>query len=258
MDLGLSGSTALVTGSYRGTGQIIARALLDEGVTVWVHGLEAGQAEAAVASLGDGLPVTGDIRTEAGTETLIDALGGRVPEILINNYGAAERGRWVDSNTDDWIAAYQLNVLSAARLINHCLPAMRTLPRARIINLGTVGSTRPNAANPQYYAAKGALATMTVSLAREVAGTGIRVNLVSPGLILTPEVQAAYLESGRRKGWGDTWEEVEPHVAKDIPIGRIVTREEVAALVVFLASPVADGIHGQNIRVDGGSLDILT
>jgi NAD(P)-dependent dehydrogenase (short-subunit alcohol dehydrogenase family) len=258
MDLGLNGSTVLITGSYRGTGQIMARAFLDEGAHVWVHGLEAGQAEAAVASLGGGEPVTGDIRTEAGSDELISALDGRTPDILVNNYGAAERGRWGSSDSDDWIAAYQLNVLSATRLINYCLPAMSTADRARIINLGTVGSTRPNARNPQYYAAKGALATMTVSLAKEVAGTGIRVNLVSPGLILTPEVQAAYLETGARKGWGDTWEEVEAHVAKDIPIGRIVTREEVAALVVFLASPLADGIHGQNIRVDGGSLDIVT
>lgn len=258
MDLDMSGSTALVTGSYRGTGLIIARMLLDEGASVCVHGLSPGQAEAAVAELGGGRPVTGDIRTEAGSAELIEALGGETPDILVNNYGAAERGRWEESDTDDWLAAYQLNVLSAARLIRHVLPAMRQMPRARIINLGTVGSTRPNAANPQYYAAKGALATMTVSLAKAVAGSNIRVNLVSPGLILTPEVQAAYLETGRRKGWGSTWEEVEPHVARDIPIGRIVTREEVAALVVFLASRAADGIHGQNIRVDGGSLDVLT
>jgi NAD(P)-dependent dehydrogenase (short-subunit alcohol dehydrogenase family) len=258
MDLGLSGSSVLITGSYRGTGLIMARSFLDEGAEVWVHGLEPGQADAAVAELGGGKPVTGDIRTEAGSAALIEDLGGRTPEILINNYGAAERGSWVGSDSDDWIGAYQLNVLSATRLINHCLPAMRESARARIINLGTVGSTRPNARNPHYYAAKGALATMTISLAKEVSGTSIRVNLVSPGLILTPEVQAAYLESGKRKGWGSTWEEVEPHVARDIPIGRIVTREEVAALVVFLASPLADGIHGQNIRVDGGSLDILT
>ena len=258
MDLGLSGSSVLITGSYRGTGLIMARTFLDEGAEVWVHGLEPGQAEAAVAGLGGGIPVTGDIRTEAGSAALIEDLAGRSPDVLINNYGAAERGSWVGSDTDDWIGAYQLNVLSATRLINHYLPAMRESERARIINLGTVGSTRPNAGNPHYYAAKGALATMTISLAKEVSGTNIRVNLVSPGLILTPEVQAAYLESGKRKGWGSTWKEVEPHVAKDIPIGRIVTREEVAALVVFLASPLADGIHGQNIRVDGGSLDILT
>ena len=258
MILDLGGSRALVTGSYRGTGQTIARTLLDAGAEVLVHGLEPGQAETAVEALGGGVPVTGDIRTESGSDALISAMGDGIPDILINNYGAAERGRWVASGTQDWIDAYQLNVLSAVRLINHCLPAMRDMPRARIINLGTIGSTRPNAKNPQYYAAKGALATLTMSLAREVAGTGIRVNLVSPGLILTPEVQAAYLETGARRGWGDTWEEVEPHVAKDIPIGRIVTREEVAALVAFLASPAADGIHGQNVRVDGGSLDTLT
>jgi NAD(P)-dependent dehydrogenase (short-subunit alcohol dehydrogenase family) len=258
MDLGLSGRSVLVTGSYRGTGQIMARTFLDEGADVWVHGLEPGQAEAAVEALGGGRPVTGDIRTEAGSDALIEALAGHTPDVLINNYGAVERGRWVSSDSDAWIAAYQLNVLSAARLINYCLPAMKSMDQARIINLGTVGSTRPNAGNPHYYAAKGALATMTVSLAKEVAGTNIRVNLVSPGLILTPEVQAAYMETGARKGWGNTWEEVEAHVAKDIPIGRIVTREEVASLVAFLASPLADGIHGQNIRVDGGSLDIVT
>lgn len=258
MQLKLEGSTALVTGSYRGTGQIIARALLDEGVHVWVHGLQPGQAEDAVATLGRGVPVTGDIRTEAGTAELIDALQGSCPDILINNYGAAERGSWETSSSADWIDSYQVNLLSASRLISHFLPALRSKQRGRIINLGTVGSTRPNAANPQYYAAKGALATMTTSLAKAVAGTSIRVNLVSPGLILTPEVQAAYLKSGTKRGWGSTWEEVEAHLAEDIPIGRLVTREEVAALVVFLASPLADGIHGQNIRVDGGALGVLT
>jgi len=62
----------------------------------------------------------------------------------------------------------------------------------------------------------------------------------------------------RRNGWGETWAEVEPHVAADIPIGRIVRREEVADLVAFLASPRADAIHGQNIRIDGGALGVLT
>ncbi|MFV2089224.1 MAG: SDR family NAD(P)-dependent oxidoreductase [Pseudomonadales bacterium] len=265
MQLQLEGKTALVTGSYRGTGLIIARQLLAEGVEVWVHGLETGQAEAAVQELGGGIPVTGDITTEAGSESLFGALAdhrrgtlGDCPEILINNYGTATPGGWTSSNSGDWIDAYQNNVLSAGRLIAHFLPAMKEASWGRIINLGTVGSTRPNARMPHYYAAKGALATMTISLAKEVAGTGIRVNLVSPGLILTPEVRAAYLASGKKKGWGSTWEEVEPHIARDIPIGRIVTREEVAALVTFLSSPLADGIHGQNIRIDGGALDILS
>jgi 3-oxoacyl-[acyl-carrier protein] reductase len=258
MDLRLRGRTALVTGSSRGTGLVIARRFAEEGARVLVHGLESGQAERAVAEIGAGLPVTGDICTDAGAAALLEACRDETIDILVNNYGTADAGTWERSATDDWLLSYQKNVLSAQRLIRALLPALRTRAFGRIINLGTVGSTQPNARMPQYYAAKGALATMTISLAREVAGTAIRVNLVSPGLILTPEVEAAWLERGRKQGLGSTWEEIEPHVAADIPIRRIARREEVADLVVFLASPLADAIHGQNIRVDGGALESLT
>lgn len=258
MDLGLNGHTALVTGSHRGTGMIIARRLAEEGARVLVHGLEPGQADAAVAALQCGIPVTGDITRDDGAAALADACAGEAVDILVNNYGTADAGSWENTDSDGWIDAYQKNMLSAQRLIRHFLPAMKARGWGRIINLGTVGSTRPAARAPHYYAAKGALATATVSLAKETAGTGVRVNLVSPGLIRTPEVEAAYVARGRAQGWGDTWEQVEPKVAGDIPIGRVVRREEVADLVAFLASPLADAIHGQNIRVDGGALDVLT
>lgn len=258
MDLALSGRTALVSGSHRGTGMIIARRLAQEGASVLVHGLEPGQAEAAVDTLGCGVPVTGDITDDAGAAALFHGCRDHRIDILINNYGTADRGSWAGSDTAAWIDAYQKNVLSTQRLVRHCLPPMVEAGWGRIINLGTVGSTRPAARMPHYYAAKGALATATMSLARETAGTGVRVNLVSPGMILTPEVEAAYLERGRREGWGETWAEVEPRVAADLPIRRIVRREEVADLVAFLASPLADAIHGQNIRIDGGALDTLT
>ena len=78
---------------------------------------------------------------------------------------------------------------------------------------------------PGYYAAKGAMANLTIGLAKEVAGSNIRVNLVSPGMILTPEVEASYMRMAAQKDWGSTWEEVEAHVAKDIPIKRISRRE---------------------------------
>jgi NAD(P)-dependent dehydrogenase (short-subunit alcohol dehydrogenase family) len=258
MDLRLRGRTALVTGSARGTGLVIARRLAEEGARVLVHGLEPGQAERAVAEIGTGLPVTGDITTDAGALSLLEQCRDETIDILVNNYGTADAGTWEASGTDDWLLSYQRNVLSAQRLIRALLPAMRTRDFGRIINIGTVGSTRPNARMPHYYAAKGALATMTISLAREVAGTAIRVNLVSPGLILTPEVETAWLRRGRLQGWGETWPEIEPHVAADIPIRRIARREEVADLVAFLASPRADAIHGQNIRIDGGALETLT
>ena len=258
MDLRLDGKTALVTGSARGTGLIIARRLALEGARVLVHGLQPGQAERAVAEIGAGIAVTGDITTDAGAAALLAQCQTETIDILINNYGTADGGSWTGSDSEDWIGAYQHNVLSAQRLIRALLPGMREREFGRIINLGTVGSTRPNARMPHYYAAKGALATMTISLAREVAGTAIRVNLVSPGLILTPEVEAAWLARGQANGWGDTWADIEPHVAADIPIRRIARREEVADLVAFLASPLADAIHGQNIRIDGGALETLT
>jgi 3-oxoacyl-[acyl-carrier protein] reductase len=258
VDMKLNKRTALVTGSHRGTGLIIAKALIDEGAKVLVHGLADGQAEQAVAEIGGGIPVTGDITTDAGADELFSQCASENIDILINNYGTADPGSWTESSAEDWIVAYQKNVLSAQRMIRHLLPAMTTGDWGRIINLGTVGSSRPNNRMPGYYAAKGALANMSVGLAKEVAGTGVRVNLVSPGLILTPEVEAAYTAKGKREGWGDTWAEIEPHVAKDIPIRRIARREEVAALVVFLCSEHADAIHGQNIRIDGGMVDIVS
>ena len=258
MELGLQNRTALVTGSHRGTGQIIAKALLEEGAQVLVHGLYPDQAEESVAAIGQGIPVTGDITSDEGGRLLIEACREFHVDILINNYGTADPGSWLESTAEDWISAYQKNVLSAQRMIQGFLPAMQQAGWGRIINLGTVGSSRPNARMPGYYAAKGALANMSVGLAKEVADSGVRVNLVSPGLILTPEVEAAYLAKGKRSGWGDTWAEVEPHVAKDIPIGRVARREEVAALVSFLCSDLAGAIHGQNIRIDGGSVDIVT
>jgi NAD(P)-dependent dehydrogenase (short-subunit alcohol dehydrogenase family) len=259
MDLGLSGKTALVTGSHRGTGAIIAARLLDEGATVLVHGFTHEEAQRSCNTIGGGIAVHGDIATSAGTDVLFECCAAEAPvEILINNYGTAGPGKWDDADETAWLDMYQRNVLSAQRLIRHFLPGMRARHWGRIVNLGTVGSTRPAARMPHYYAAKGALATLTVSLAKEVAGSGITVNLVSPGLIHTAEVEASYVAQGRRNGWGETWAEVEPHVAADIPIGRIVRREEVADLVAFLASPRADAIHGQNIRIDGGALGILT
>jgi NAD(P)-dependent dehydrogenase (short-subunit alcohol dehydrogenase family) len=113
---------------------------------------------------------------------------------------------------------------------------------------------------PHYYAAKGAMATMGVSLAKELAGTGITVNTVSPGLIRTPELEASFRKRGQREGWGDSWPEIEAQVvASDFPnpSGRIAEREEVAELVAFLCGDRAGMIHGQNIRIDGGAVDYV-
>lgn len=251
MQLQLEGKTALVTGSDRRTGEVIAETLLSEGATVIFHGNHnAPDQEFAV---------WGDIASEEGCKQVVEQLAAfNFPiDILVNNYGDADRHNWEDSSTDKWLEMYQINVLSAARLIQSCTPAMKENGWGRVINLGTIGSHQPNNIMPAYYAAKGALATLSVSLTKELAGTGITVNTVAPGLIRTESVEAGFRMKAKKKGWGNDWDTIVEHIVKDDypnPCGRIAERQEVADLVAFLCSPKAGFINGQNIRIDGGAV----
>ena len=264
MNLHLSGKLALVSGSHRGTGAAIAETLAGEGADVLVHGPTAAEAEPVAAKIG-GLAraIGGDILTEDGAAEMAERLadGGRRVDILVANYGTAGRGGWSDTTDADWLEAYSHNVLSAVRLSRALIAPMREAGWGRIIHLGTVGSTRPNAAMPHYYAAKGALATLNVSLAKELAGTGVTVNLVSPGLIRTREVEAHYRRQAAKRGWGEAWEDIDQAIAREIMpnlVGRIARTEEIADLVAYLASPRADFLTGQNLHVDGGALGIVS
>jgi 3-oxoacyl-[acyl-carrier protein] reductase len=266
MDLQLRGKTALVTGSYRGTGQAIANILAREGASVLVHGLEPGTAEpVADAFCNEGLSafaVTGDIRTDEGAAQLArqaEAIGQ--VDILINNYGTADRGTWSSADSSAWHEAYDVNVMSAVRMIGHLMGPMKDRGWGRIIQLGTIGSTTPAARMPHYYASKGALHTMTVSLAKELAGSGVTSNVVSPGLIKTKEVEAWFRSLAKKNDWGDNWEEIEAKAMTEVTgglTGRIARTEEVASLVAFVASPLADSITSSNFRIDGGATAIVS
>jgi 3-oxoacyl-[acyl-carrier protein] reductase len=155
---------------------------------------------------------------------------------------------------------YQINVLSAVRLVQGCVPSMKSRQWGRIVNLGTIGSHQPYAVRPAYYAAKGALATLGVSLARELGGTGITVNTVSPGYIRTDQVEDSYRKRAAKLGWGGDWNDIVRKIVETDfpnPCGRIAEREEVADLVAFLCSPRAGFINGQNVRIDGGAVSYV-
>ncbi len=261
MELGIQNKVALVSGSNRGTGEQIAQQLSNEGVTVIRHGNEIEGFERIKDQYPDSLAVWGNIADQSGFEQVKEQLWqatGRV-DILVNNYGTASGGRWEQFEEDQWLDIYQKNVLSCARLIAEVIPQMKAHSWGRIIQLGTIGSLNPNARMPHYYASKGAMANMTASLTKELAHTGITVNTVSPGLILTEELKAGYQLKAQKKGWGESWEEIEQAIVKhDFPnaSGRIARREEIADLVCFLASEKASMINGQNLRIDGGSLSL--
>lgn len=260
MHLSINSRTALITGSDRNTGAIIAQRLQDSGAHIILHSNSSdGSAAKAAQALSNCASVEGDIATAEGCEAVtqqLTALDLKV-DILVNNYGTASYGKWESAGDEDWLDMYQKNVLSVARLVRALVPDMKTAGWGRIVNLGTIGSHRPGHIMPHYYSAKGALATLGVSLTQELAGSGITVNTVSPGLIHTPDLEAGYRNRAAKKGWGDDWEDILAHiVAEDFPnpCQRLATREEVADLVMFLCSENAGFINGQNIRIDGGAI----
>ncbi len=267
MDLGLDGRVALVTGSYRGTGAGIARMLAAEGATVLVHGLEPGQAdetvEAIAAAGGRSRGVSGNIRTERGTEVLVAEVRDAAPrvDIVVNNYGVAEGTDWDTSGTESWHGSYDTNVVTAVRVTQAFLPDMRAAGWGRVVFVSTVGATRPGDRIPEYYAAKGALPSMAVSLAKHLAGTGITVNCVSPGIIATAEVVESFTERARREGRPTDRPSVERMILDSRmsnPSGRVATPDDVGRFLAFVVGEPGWHLNGAHLRFDGGAADAVT
>jgi 3-oxoacyl-[acyl-carrier protein] reductase len=266
VDLGLNGRVALVTGSYRGTGVGIARVLAEEGATVLVHGHEPEQADATVAAItgsrGRAIAVVGDLRTEAGTDALVAHVRRVVDrvDIVVNNYGVPEGSDWGTSDTASWHNSYEHNVVTAVRVTQAFLPDMRAAGWGRVVFVSTVGATRPGDNIPEYYAAKGALPSMAVSLARHLAGTGITVNCISPGAIATTEVVERFTERARRAGTPADWPSVEGEIVAALPnfTGRVPQPDDVGRFVAFVVGEPGWHLNGAHLRFDGGGAGVVT
>jgi NAD(P)-dependent dehydrogenase (short-subunit alcohol dehydrogenase family) len=267
MDLRLTGKRALVTGSTSGIGEAIARALAREGVRVVVHGRREAETERVVADIerdgGRAVAVAGDVSTDEGARRIVggvESAGGI--DILVNNAGVWDGRAWLEVAPAEWVSLYETNVVSAVRLVRAFLPTFKSAGWGRFIQLASgVATSPPPGREPHYAATKAALVNLTVGLAKELAGSGVTANAISPGIILTSSIRAYFQSMAEREGWGTDWPAIEKRLAAQVfhnPSGRMGRPEEVANLVAFVASPLADFIQGANLRVDGGYVGSVT
>ena len=252
MDLKLTGKVALVTGSSRGIGLATAKAFAAEGCRLMLSARSAENlGEAAAGLRTSGVEVAAhaaDVSDPGDAAGLVEAAvasyGGI--DILVNNVGGGGGGgRIADSTDDDWRNALERNLIQTVRMMRLALPHMKGRPGACVINVASISGWAPQLAmSGQYGAAKAALIFDTERWALEFVPHGIRVNTVSPGSILV-----------EGNGW-DRYrlanpEYYEDYVRHGFPMGRLGTADEVAEIIVFMASPRAHWINGRNIPVDG-------
>jgi 3-oxoacyl-[acyl-carrier protein] reductase len=252
MDLGLAGSVALVTGASRGIGLATARCFAAEGCHLVLSARsEPDLARAATelrATAQSVTTVVADATKPGDAEKLIEAAArahGGI-DILINNVGGGSGGRRIGDSTDDeWRNTLEINLLQTVRMMRLAAPHMANRKAAAIVNIASVSGWVPQlAGSGQYGAAKAALIFNTELWALDLWSHKIRVNTVSPGSILI-----------EGNGW-DRYRKSEPqgyadYVAGGFPMNRLGTGEEVADVIVFLASPRAYWINGRNLPVDG-------
>lgn len=265
MDLQLDGLRAVVTGSSAGIGEEIARRLATERAEVIVHGRRAEAVHAVAEGIrsrsGRATAVVADLADPDDCARFIAAtLDGGPTHILVNNAGLFVNRGWDQTTPEDWLDLYAVNVAAAVRLIQGFLPAMRAAGFGRIIQIGTGEAVNPFATMPDYAASKAALLNLTVSLSKHLARSGVTVNTVSPGIVVTPGVRDFYRKEATRRCWPDDWAGIEARILAEIldnPVGRLGRPDEVAALVAFVASPLAGYINGANLRIDGGSTAVI-
>ena len=249
MDLGLRHKVCLVTGSTRGIGLGAARLLADEGATV----VTCGRGEAPRA--GESLLERADLGRAGEPERVVEASVAAFDrlDVLVNNVGSARQARFEDVPDAEWTAYWELNVMSYVRAIRAALPCLKE-SRGAIVNVSSTAGKRPSTGMPHYSVTKAAVLSLSRLVADTYAADGIRCNAVTPG----PTATDAWLGEG---GLADQQAEDRDDVLKKVgagrPLGRLAEVDEIARVIVFLASDAASYVTGSAWSADGGTVPII-
>ncbi|RKN43938.1 SDR family NAD(P)-dependent oxidoreductase [Streptomyces hoynatensis] len=241
----LAGLTALVTGGASGIGLATARLLAARGARLAVLDRDPRVLpEAERAELGAlACDVTDDEAVRASVAAAAERLGGL--DILVNNAGIGAQGTVADNDDEEWRRVLDVNVLGMVRVTRAALPHLRRSKAAAVVNTCSIAATAGLPQRALYSASKGAVLALTLAMAADHIREGIRVNCVNPGTAATPWVdrllQAAEDPEAERAALN----------ARQ-PLGRLVTAQEVAAAIVYLASPASGSTTGTALPVDGG------
>jgi NAD(P)-dependent dehydrogenase (short-subunit alcohol dehydrogenase family) len=261
MLIDLSGKSAVVTGSTRGIGFAVAKGLAESGADVVINGRTQGGVEKAIAELLKAAPkakVTGvatDLGTAAGCDALVKAAPS--PDILINNIGIFGPRDFFEIPDGEWQRFFEVNVMSGVRLSRAYLPDMIKRKWGRIVFISSESGLNIPVEMIHYGFTKTAQLSISRGIAKHAAGTGVTVNAVLPGPTLSEGVVDMLKGSAKGKSVEETATElVKQHRPSSI-IQRAATVEEVANMVVYVASPQASATTGAALRVDGGVVDTI-
>lgn len=261
MELHLAGKTAVVTGASKGIGLAVTEAFVEAGTHVIGAARTRGEGLAALEQTGKVSFVQVDLSQPGSAEELIAAAACRGGiDVLVNNIGGAtvHPGGFASITDDDWQASWDLNVMAVVRPTRAALPQLKRRGGGAIVIVSSISAYLPGPETYNYCATKAAVTSIAKALSKELAPDNIRVNSVSPGAVSTGRwMQPGGLADAYAAANGQTPDEVRAELANAAPTGRFTTPEEVADLVVFLASDRAGNTTGSDYRIDGGYVGTL-